>query len=225
MNNLITAGTTAAGKARAWVAEVPRVDKIGAGIGAAVIAGLLVAGCSSGGGSSSSSSSSGAGAPAATSGSAASGGLTITTASASGMTFLTDGTGHALYLWVKDPSGKSVCEGPCAGAWPPVTSKGTVTAAGSAVASDLGTITRSDGTKQVTYNGHPLYYFVADSGPGQAKGQGNNGFGAKWWLVSPAGADVTAPLTAFTPGSSGSASSGGAAPAPSSSSSAGGGWA
>jgi predicted lipoprotein with Yx(FWY)xxD motif len=141
------------------------------------------------------------------------------------MTFLTDGTGHALYLWVKDPSGKSVCEGPCAGAWPPVTSKGAVTAAGSAVASDLGTITRSDGTKQVTYNGHPLYYFVADSGPGEAKGQGNDGFGAKWWLVSPAGADVTAPLTAFTPGSSGTASGGSTAPAPgSSSSAAGGGW-
>jgi predicted lipoprotein with Yx(FWY)xxD motif len=225
VNNLITASTTAAGKVRARVTEVPRVDKIGAGIGAAVITGLLVVGCSSGGGSSSSSSSSGAGAPAATSGSAASGGLMITTASASGMTFLTDGTGHALYLWVKDPSGKSVCEGPCAGAWPPVTSKGAVTTGGSAVASDVGTITRSDGTKQITYNGHPLYYFVADSGPGQAKGQGNNGFGAKWWLVSPAGADVTVPLTAFTPGSSGTASGAGTVPAPSSSSSAaGGGW-
>jgi predicted lipoprotein with Yx(FWY)xxD motif len=223
MDNLITAGTTVAGKVRATMTEVPRVDKIGAGIGAAVIAGLLVAGCSSGGGSSSSSS-----APAVTGGgsnsSAAAGGLTITTASAGGMTFLTDGTGHALYLWVKDTGDASQCSGACAGAWPPVTSKGAVTAAGSAQASDLGTITRSDGTKQVTYNGHPLYYFVADSGPGEAKGQGSDNFGAKWWLVSPAGADVTAAVTSFTPGSSGSAAGAGA-PAPSpSSSSAGGGW-
>ena len=52
---------------------------------------------------------------------------------------------------------------------------------------DLGTITRSDGTKQVTYNGHPLYYFVGDSGPGQTTGQGSDNFGAKWWLVAPAG--------------------------------------
>ena len=56
------------------------------------------------------------------------------------------------------------------------------------MASDLGTITRSDGTKQVTYDGHPLYYFAGDSGAGMASGQGSDGFGAKWWLVSPAGA-------------------------------------
>jgi predicted lipoprotein with Yx(FWY)xxD motif len=207
VSNLITASTTAAVKARARVADLPRVDKIGAGIGAAVIAGLLVAGCSSGGGSSSSSSSSGAGAPAAGS-TGSSGGLTITTASASGQTFLTDGTGHAVYLWVKDTGDASQCSGACAGAWPPVTTKGTLTASGSADASDLGTITRSDGTKQVTYKGHPLYYFVADSAPGEAKGQGNDGFGAKWWLVSPAGADVTAALTSFTPSSSGGSASG-----------------
>jgi predicted lipoprotein with Yx(FWY)xxD motif len=68
------------------------------------------------------------------------------------------------------------------------------------VASDLGTITRSDGTKQVTYDGHPLYYFVGDKGAGQASGQGSDGFGAKWWLVSPAGADVTASVSSFTAG-------------------------
>jgi hypothetical protein len=75
---------------------------------------------------------------------------------------------------------------------------GTATAAGSAKASDLGTITRSDGTKQVTYDGHPLYYFVGDSGPGTATGQGSDNFGAKWWLVSPAGSDVTASVSSFT---------------------------
>ena len=71
-----------------------------------------------------------------------------------------------MYLWVKDTGDMSACTGACAGAWPPVTTTGTATASGSAKASDLGTITRSDGTKQVTYDGHPLYYFVGRLGPG-----------------------------------------------------------
>ena len=79
-----------------------------------------------------------------------------------------------------------------------MTTTGTVTASGSASASDLGTITRSDGTKQVTYNGHPLYYYAGDSGAGMASGQGSDSFGAKWWLVSPSGSDVTASVTSFT---------------------------
>jgi predicted lipoprotein with Yx(FWY)xxD motif len=122
--------------------------------------------------------------------------------------FLTNGSGRAVYLWVKDTGDASTCTGACAGAWPPVTATGTVTAAGSAKASDLGTITRSDGTKQVTYDGHPLYYFAGDSGPGTASGQGSDGFGAKWWLVAPSGSDVTASVTSFT-----AASGPGAAPA------------
>ena len=77
--------------------------------------------------------------------------------------------------------------------------------AGSARASDLGTITRSDGTKQVTYDGHPLYYFAGDSGSGTASGQGSDGFGAKWWLVAPSGSDVTASVSSFTVSSGGSA--------------------
>jgi predicted lipoprotein with Yx(FWY)xxD motif len=124
------------------------------------------------------------------------------------MTFLTNSSGRAVYLWVKDTGDASQCSGACAGAWPPVTATGSVTAGGSAMASDLGTITRSDGTKQVTYDGHPLYYFAGDSGAGQANGQGSDGFGAKWWLVSPSGSDVTAAVTSFTAGSSGSGSSG-----------------
>jgi len=120
----------------------------------------------------------------------------------------------------------SACTGACAGAWPPVTTTGTATASGSAKASDLGTITRSDGSKQVTYDGHPLYYFSGDSGPGTATGQGSDGFGAKWWLVAPTGSDVTASVSALTASSStGSGGSAPAAPAPApSSKSAGGGW-
>ena len=103
----------------------------------------------------------------------------------------------------------SACSGACAGAWPPVTTTGTVTASGGAKSSDLGTITRSDGTKQVTYDGHPLYFFSGDSGPGTASGQGNDGFGAKWWLVSPSGSDVTSAVSAFTKSGSGTSRSAG----------------
>jgi predicted lipoprotein with Yx(FWY)xxD motif len=150
----------------------------------------------------------------------------ITTASSSGGQFLTDGSGKAVYLWVKDSGGQSACSGSCVGAWPPVPATGTVTATGGAQASDLGTLTRSDGTTEVTYKGHPLYYFAGDSAAGQANGQGSDSFGAKWWLVSPAGDDVTASVSSFTPGNSGSGSSAPAATpsAPATSKSAGGGW-
>ena len=212
---------------RAAAAQVSPGDKVGGALFAGVATALLVAGCASGG-SSTASSSPATGASAAgasTSGAASSGSTEITTASASGSTFLTDGSGRAVYLWAKDTGDASQCSGACASAWPPVTATGSVTAGGSAVASDLSTITRSDGTKQVTYDGHPLYYYVGDSGPGQATGQGSDNFGAKWWLVAPSGSDVTASVTSFTAGSSG----GGSAPSPSpsqssSKSSAGGGW-
>jgi hypothetical protein len=98
-----------------------------------------------------------------------------------------------------------------------------VTAGGGAKSSELGTITRSDGTKQVTYDGHPLYYYVGDSGPGTASGQGSDQFGGKWWLIAPTGSDVTASVSSFTAGGSGASAP--AAPAPAASSkSAGGGW-
>jgi predicted lipoprotein with Yx(FWY)xxD motif len=64
-------------------------------------------------------------------------------------------------------------------------------AVGGADASALGTTTRSDGTKQVTYKGHPLYYFIADKRPGQITGQGDGSFGAKWWLLTPSGSAIT----------------------------------
>jgi predicted lipoprotein with Yx(FWY)xxD motif len=120
----------------------------------------------------------------------------ITTHSGSGGTFLTNGSGRTIYLWAKDAMNSSACSGACAQAWPPVPATGTLTASGGAQASDLGTITRSDGTKQATYDGHPLYYFVGDSGPDQTSGQGSDNFGAKWWLVAPSGAMITAPDTA-----------------------------
>jgi predicted lipoprotein with Yx(FWY)xxD motif len=159
-----------------------------------VAAALLAAACGSSGSPQS----------AATTGatSSAGGSVTeITTSSGSAGTFLTNGSGRAVYLWVKDPAGKSECTGACAGAWPPVTAVGTLTAAGGAKQADLGTITRSDGTKQVTYDGHPLYYFAGDSGAGQTNGQGSDGFGAKWWLVAPSGAEITGSTSSSGSGS------------------------
>ncbi len=71
---------------------------------------------------------------------------------------------------------------------------------------DLGTITRSGGVKQVTYKGHPLYYFSGDSHPGQTSGQGSSAFGAKWWLVSPSGASITKSSSSTTSTSTSSSS-------------------
>ena len=218
---------------KSTIRRMPMPARLAAGVGSAVGVALLAAACSSGGSTSSAASAPAASANAAGgsgSSSSGSGGTVIATASSSGNTFLTDGSGRAVYLWVKDTGDKSVCSGACAGAWPPVTASGAVTAAGSAKASDLGTITRSDGSKQVTYDGHPLYYFTGDSGSGTATGQGSDSFGAKWWLVTPGGSDVTASVTSFTAagGSAGGGSGSTPASTPSApasgSSNAGGGW-
>jgi predicted lipoprotein with Yx(FWY)xxD motif len=204
--------------------------KLAAGVGGALAAAATVAACSSAANSTAAAPAAPAtGSPAAASpaggSAAASGGTVITTAKSSAGTVLTNGSGKAVYLWVKDTGAMSNCNGACAGAWPPVTTTGAATATGGAKASDIGTITRSDGTKQVTYDGHPLYYFSGDSGPGMASGQGSDAFGAKWWLVTPAGSDVTASVSTFTAAASGAAPAAPAAPASSpASSSAGGSW-
>ena len=197
--------------------------KLIAGVGGALSAAVVVAACSSGATSSSAAAPAASPAGGSSSSASASGGTVITTAKSSAGTVLATSSGRAVYLWVKDTGDMSNCNGACAGAWPPVTTTGTATASGGATASEIGTITRSDGTKQVTYDGHPLYYFSGDSGPGTANGQGSDAFGAKWWLVTPTGSDVTAGVTSFTAGSS----AGAPAPAPAStpaSSGAGGSW-
>ena len=210
-------------------APVSKRTKLVAGVGGALGAAVVVAACSSGGTSSAAApaaSPAGGSSSSAGAGASSSGGTVITTAKSSGGTVLASSSGRAVYLWAKDTGDMSTCNGACAGAWPPVTTTGTATAAGGAKASDIGTITRSDGTKQVTYDGHPLYYFSGDSGPGTAAGQGSDAFGAKWWLVTPTGSDVTAGVTSFTSGgSAGAPAAPAAAPASTpASSSAGGSW-
>jgi predicted lipoprotein with Yx(FWY)xxD motif len=168
-------------------------------VGAALLAGAC---------SSTSSSSTSAAAPTGTpAGASATGSaVVISTGSSSAGKFLTNGSGRTVYMWVKDGHDSSACTGACASAWPPVTTTGSATASGGAVAADLGTITRSDGTKQVTYDGHPLYYFSGDSGSGQANGQGSTGFGAYWWVLAPSGSPITSSVTVT--GASPSSSSG-----------------
>jgi predicted lipoprotein with Yx(FWY)xxD motif len=118
---------------------------------------------------------------------------------------LVDGRGRTLYLFAKDKHGKSTCTGRCASFWPPLRASGKPLAGSGARASLLGTVRRSDGRLQVTYNHHPLYTFVKDTAKGQTTGEGVYAFGAKWWALSPLGAKVVAGTVAGT----GSSSSGG----------------
>jgi predicted lipoprotein with Yx(FWY)xxD motif len=103
---------------------------------------------------------------------------------------LVDGKGRALYLWEADTNGTSTCAGACAAAWPPVTVSGAAQAGGGVTPSLLGTVKRADGTEQVTYNHHPLYYFVGDTGPGMAKGQDSHDFGADWYVLNTKGSKI-----------------------------------
>ena len=103
---------------------------------------------------------------------------------------LVDSKGITLYDFVKDKGTTSVCYGACAALWPPLLTKGKPVAAPGVRGSLLGTTKRKDGKLEVTYNGHPLYYFVTDRKPGQTTGQGLNQFGGPWWVLSPAGKEI-----------------------------------
>ena len=100
---------------------------------------------------------------------------------------LVDSKGRTVYLFEKDTGPTSTCFGACASAWPPVTVTGMPSAGAGVMKSMLGTTKRPDGTMQVTYNGHPLYLYQGDSGPGDTTGQNVDGFGAEWYVLSPAG--------------------------------------
>jgi predicted lipoprotein with Yx(FWY)xxD motif len=93
-----------------------------------------------------------------------------------------------VYLFEADTGGASTCSGGCPSVWPPVS--GHPQASGQAVSSHLGTITRADGTTQVTYNGHPLYLYSKDKDDGDTYGQGIKSFGAGWYVLTPSGNKV-----------------------------------
>jgi len=100
---------------------------------------------------------------------------------------LVDSKGITLYDFVKDKGTTSVCYGACAALWPPLLTQHKPVAGPGVKASLLGTTKRKDGKLEVTYGGHPLYYFVTDRKPGQTTGQGVNQFGGPWWVITSAG--------------------------------------
>jgi predicted lipoprotein with Yx(FWY)xxD motif len=158
---------------------------------------LTVSACGSSG---SSSSGTAANTPAAggSSSAAAAGGSTVTEKTIGSQQVVVDSSGMTLYWFAIDTPTKSNCSGQCATFWPPV--KGPVTA-GSGVTGTLGTITRSDGTKQATYDGHPLYTFVGDKSPGQNTGNGKNLSGGLWWEMTVSGSTPPAGAAAGGGGS------------------------
>jgi predicted lipoprotein with Yx(FWY)xxD motif len=144
----------------------------------------------------------GGAATAATPKTSSGGSATVGVSNSSLGSILVNSSGRTVYLFKADVGTKSACSGACATAWPPLLATGTPTAGAGLTASKLGTTTRSDGTRQVTYNGHPLYRFVKDQKPGQVNGQGVTAFGASWFALTPAGDQATG-----TPASSGSSGS------------------
>ena len=113
-------------------------------------------------------------------------GTTITTAASSYGPVLWGPERQVVYIWEREPTAEAECYGDCAEAWPPVLTKGEPIAAGDVDPALLGTTTRRDGSTQVTYNGHPLYYY-AHEGPGEVTCHDVATHGGLWWVVTPAG--------------------------------------
>ena len=146
---------------------------------APVAAAVVIAGCGGGSGNSYSAPAQGTNAAHSSAG--------ITIAHGKLGSYLTGAKGRALYLFEADKGSSSTCYSACASLWPPLTTA-TTTFAGTGVQSSLlGTTKRTDGTHEVTYDGHPLYYYAADTSAGSTTGQGLNQFGGKWYLVAPNG--------------------------------------
>jgi predicted lipoprotein with Yx(FWY)xxD motif len=167
-------------------------------LGVTGIVALAIAGCGGGGSTSSSATASAttASTPAAAATTAASGATagiaTVSVAKSSLGSILVAGPKQrTVYLFAADKGPMSMCSGACAEVWPPVITTASPKAAGGANTADLGTITRSDGTKQVTYKGHPLYYYVGDgTSGGETSGQAISSFGAPWYVLTPSGSEV-----------------------------------
>jgi predicted lipoprotein with Yx(FWY)xxD motif len=157
---------------------------------AVAAAAVVLAACSS-----SATSSAGGGGTSSGSPAAATGG-SLKTATIGGATVLTNASGFTLYSFAPDTPTTSNCNGTCAQNWPPV--KGPATASG--VTGTFGTIKRSDGSVQATFDGHPLYTFAGDTAPGQNKGNGLNISGGLWHEITTSG---TAPAGSSSAGSSG----------------------
>jgi predicted lipoprotein with Yx(FWY)xxD motif len=155
-------------------------------IGAGACA-LVVAGCGGGGKSGGGSTAMGARYGAGTSAKSSASGAIVGVKRSGLGNVLVDAKGRTLYLFEADKTTKSTCYGACAGVWPPLSAAGAPKAGTHVVASELGTTRRTDGTTEVTYHGHPLYYYAGDAQPGDTKGQGLDQFGAAWYVLAPSG--------------------------------------
>ena len=167
-------------------------------LGVTGIVALAITGCGGGGSTSSSSAASAttASTPAAAT-TAASGATTgiatvsVVHNSSLGSILVAGPKQRTVYLFAADKGPMSTCSGACAEVWPPVITTASPKATGGANTADLGTITRSDGTKQVTYKGHPLYYYAGDgTSGGETSGQAISSFGAPWYVLTPSGSEV-----------------------------------
>lgn len=116
---------------------------------------------------------------------------------------LTDADGRVLYLFAPDKPNMSTLSTAGQAVWPPFTATGRPAAMDGAQVAQIGVVSGASGAAQVTYHGHPLYYFVGDRRPGQVTGQGLNEFGGRWYALSTAGAAITAAAHATAAGSSG----------------------
>ena len=116
--------------------------------------------------------------------------MQVGTASSKLGRIIVDKRGLTLYLFEKDKHGKSACYGSCASFWPPLLTHGKPVAGPGVKARLLGVTKRKNGTRQVTYAGHPLYRYTADSKPGQTTGEGLNLFGGGWDVVAPSGKKI-----------------------------------
>lgn len=161
--------------------------KIAAFVAAAALVALVAAGCGSGGSNSESSyqksrstTASAEGGKAAT--------VSVATVPKIGQV-LVDSEGLTLYDFHKDKGTESACYGACAKAWPPLLTSGAPQPSNGASGSMLGTTKRTDGSVQVTYARHPLYTFVSDTKPGDAKGNDFSAFGAQWYALTPKGTE------------------------------------
>ena len=169
----------------------PRLSLIAIAIGAAGLVAGLAVGCGSSSSSSTSTSAANSGpnyqgSPASTSTSGTPATISVANNSDLGP-ILVDGKGRTLYLFEKDESDESYCNGGCAKVWPPVTTSGAPKPGKGVTASKLATLKRDDGTTQVVYDGHPLYGYVDDRGAGDAKGNELDQFGAEWYALHPNG--------------------------------------
>jgi predicted lipoprotein with Yx(FWY)xxD motif len=162
----------------------PRLVRLGWFVAGLAAVALVAAACTGGGASSPGAGTYGAG-PATSSG-AAMAAVVDLRSSKLGQT-LVDGQGRTLYLFEADTAGKSNCNGACTSAWPPYLSNGTPAAGTGLAGALLGTSIRGDGGTQVTYHGHPLYYYAGDDRPGDVAGQGLDQFGARWYVLASSG--------------------------------------